>query len=733
MMGSMSDEEDQYFDTREDITSVSDSSSDCSESVDFDNRGIDSFPESIGYEIWINNPVSVQERRSKFVRWMGLNEGRMVIKDHDVTSCDGLELETDRITQCSGAVLGSLSSDDNLSLSQSSMSSWSNDSRVSVEGSLDERSVCKIRNLDDGTEFVVDELGQDGMLRSLRKVGSDALLTVEEFERSLGFSPLVQQLMHKGVEEAFNSDATRKQVKSRWLKKIGAAASIVDKLLAAGHTDWDGKARKVKVRSCKKQSKELSALYMRQDLPAHEGSILTMKFSPDGQYLASAGEDGIVRVWKVMESERSAQSDILDTDPSYAYFSMNNFSDVVPLNVDREKRDNLKTSGKTSVIFPQKVFQISEKPIHEFHGHSGEVLDLAWSKNKHLLSSSVDKTVRLWQLGCQDCLKVFIHNSYVTSIQFNPLDDDYFISGSVDGKVRMWAVSSCQVVNWTDISDIITAVCYRPDGKGVIAGSMSGICRFYNASDNRLQLYAQISLQGKKKSPLKRITGLQFSPTDPAKLMVTSADSQVRILDGVDVICKYRGLHNAGSQISASFTHDGTRIVSASEDSNVYVWNYRSKDGRSVQPKNHWSSERFFSNNTSVAIPWCSTSMTSRSSFTTTSASHPSPDHSASTHRNTEERGSKQSRFSSANHLSLSQGFFSDSISRGTATWPEDKLSLNSLVVLSSKCKSQPKFLKPFGHSTTTSCPQAWGLVIVTAGWDGRIRTFQNHGLPIRI
>lgn len=33
----------------------------------------------------------------------------------------------------------------------------------------------------------------------------------------------------------------------------------------------------------------------------------------------------------------------------------------------------------------------------------------------------------------------------------------------------------------------------------------------------------------------------QFSPSDTSKLMVTSADSQVRILDGVDVICKYRG------------------------------------------------------------------------------------------------------------------------------------------------------------------------------------------------
>lgn len=53
----------------------------------------------------------------------------------------------------------------------------------------------------------------------------------------------------------------------------------------------------------------------------------------------------------------------------------------------------------------------------------------------------------------------------MTSIQFNPVNDDYFISGSLDGKVRIWAINSCQVVDWKDIRDIVTAVSYRPDGK----------------------------------------------------------------------------------------------------------------------------------------------------------------------------------------------------------------------------------------------------------------------------
>jgi hypothetical protein len=53
--------------------------------------------------------------------------------------------------------------------------------------------------------------------------------------------------------------------------------------------------------------------------------------------------------------------------------------------VDREKKGKFKsmlTSDSACVIFPQKVFQISDKPIHEFFGHRGEVLDLSWSKDK---------------------------------------------------------------------------------------------------------------------------------------------------------------------------------------------------------------------------------------------------------------------------------------------------------------------------------------------------------------
>ncbi|PPD68998.1 hypothetical protein GOBAR_DD34124 [Gossypium barbadense] len=644
-MGSLSEEEDQFFDTREDITSVSDLGSDCPDNSDSELvASTNSMPANFGFEVWIKNLSSIRERRSKFLKWMDLNVDQTAWEIPSNMCCDEIEVETDRIMEESGAVLGSSTFDDDFSSSQSSMSCWSNDVRELLDGAFDDNFVCRIKNLDDGTEFIVDELSQDGMLKGLREVGSNNLLTIDEFERKLGLSPLIQQAMRREVKELSDLGPQRKQGKRGWLRRLGAVACIVDRQVEAARMissdccpNAEARIQMVRVRSYKKRSKEFSALYMRQDIQAHKGAISTMKFSADGQYLASAGEDGVVRVWQIVESERSGNSDIHDANPSYVYFQVNSFSELVPLHANKEKKERLtslkKNSDSICVIFPEKVFQLLDKPIHEFRGHCGEVLDLSWSKNKLILSSSVDKTVRLWQVGYEECLKVFSHNNYVTCVQFNPVDDDYFISGSLDGKVRIWAIPGRQVVDWTDLTDIVTAVCYRPNGKS------------------------------KKKPPCSRITGLQFSPGDPDILMVSSADSQVRILNGIDMVCKFR-----------------------------------------------------------VAIPWCG--ITCRNSiFPNMSGTSPSPKDLSSRWCN-ENTGVLQSElgdssqhklpFSSSERFSLGHGFFSESLLKGTATWPEEKLPHpDSFVVSSAMCKSQYKLLKTSCQSALGSS-HAWGLNYAT-------------------
>ncbi|XP_047307575.1 WD repeat-containing protein 44-like [Impatiens glandulifera] len=113
---------------------------------------------------------------------------------------------------------------------------------------------------------------------------------------------------------------------------------------------------------------------------------------------------------------------------------------------------------------------------------------------------------------------------------------------------------------------------YYPNGKGAVVGLMDGSCCFYDIVDNHLQLNSQTCLKEKKKLSCKRIIGFQFSPVDPSKVLVTSANSQIRLLSGCNIIFKFTARKNLGSQIKASFTMDGRHIISTSEDAQIYVW-----------------------------------------------------------------------------------------------------------------------------------------------------------------
>ncbi|EEF43412.1 2-deoxy-glucose resistant protein 2 [Ricinus communis] len=743
-MGNYSEEEEErFFDSREETSSMSDSGSnvyeDCSSSIDFDY----SLLSESQYEVWIKSPESVYDRRDRFLKWMNSDQNTISEGDSINESFTKTQLGIDRLMDTTGAVLRTSGLGDGLLSTETPVSSQSSETQESLEdGSVDDNFVCTIRNLDDGTEFVVDELDQDGMLSRLRKVGSNQSLSFEEFQRTIGVSSLVQRFSSKYGGEARDLIEEKKKTKGSWLRRLGKsnhAARVVDRHGATAFKNNDREMQRVKVHPSKKRSKELSSLYSGQEFLAHDGSILTMKFSPDGQYLASGGEDSVVRVWKVIEDDRLDQFHIQANDTSCVYFTMNHLSEIASLNVDKMKSEKTKkhiSSDSTCVIFPPKVFRVLEKPLHEFHGHSGEVLDLSWSKKRFLLSSSVDKTVRLWQVGCDRCLRVFSHNNYVTCVDFNPMDDNYFISGSIDGKVRIWEVIRCLVVDYTVIREIVTAVCYRPGGKGGIVGTMTGNCLFYDIIDNKLQLDSQISLQGKKKLTGRRITGFEFSPSDPSKVVVTSADSLVRVLCGMDVICKFRAssIGVAANQMSASFTSDGKHVLSTSEDSNIYVWNYNSEEKSSSRVKKIQSYQSFASQNASIAIPWCGIENVPGPLVPPKADGDLSGNSGLHGHSHHKFFGETDHKVlpSSPDCFSLTRGLLLDSLTRGSATWPEEKLPDSSPVALSpTKCKEY-RFLKSACNSIFSS-PHLWGLVIVTAGWDGRIRTYLNYGLPLRI
>ncbi|KAK1300781.1 hypothetical protein QJS10_CPB13g00585 [Acorus calamus] len=636
------------------------------------------------HEIWTSEPKSVRERRERFLHGLGLSKqvapdpgSEMVPKDESVELVELLTLQ--RIRDSGDAVSGS-----------------------------DDSFHC-IRDLDSGNKFIIYDLGQDGFLNALKEVGSDKLFTMREFEMYLGLSSSVQWLMRReGASCREKGDSVKVVNKKTWKNwwrrfrvknRVGGLCRCDEN--AVFHPQQHVTMR-TKVHRYRKRCMELSSVIMGQEIQAHKGFICVMKFSPDGKYLATGGEDCVVRVWRVIEADASRKC--IPTEESSRYNGKAKDGNFVMQNV-----------YFAPVVIPKKVFMIDNIPLHEFRGHCSDILDLSWSSSGLLLSSSKDSTARLWKVGLEECIQVYHHNNYVTCIQFNPVDDKYFISGSIDGKVRVWGIPGKRVVDWVDVRDIVTAVCYRPDGKGFVIGTITGDCRFYNLSGHALQLDTQFCIQGKKKSSGKRITGFQFCPEDPKKVMITSADSKVRVYHNADVVHRYQGLRKAGNLTSASFTSDGRYIVSVGEDSRVYFWNHGVSDNPSSKTaKSTHSCEHFLSEGASIAVPWPGINQTTPR-MPVVQPRHP------------------KERPSLSQDLDL---FFLSGV-----IWPKGKLSLWDFQVTDRSIEHTPHQKKPQNkcqqqyHRVHCVTPPstAWNLVVVTASSDGVIRSFHNYGLPVRL
>jgi WD40 repeat protein len=285
-------------------------------------------------------------------------------------------------------------------------------------------------------------------------------------------------------------------------------------------------------------------------------AIWALTVSKDGKYLAAAGQDRKVRVWAVISTPEERED-------------ANGDEEVTP--VDAQDDSGLKAP----------VFQ--PKPVHVYEGHTGSILDLSWSKNNFLLSSSMDKTVRLWHISRPECLCCFQHSDFVTSIQFHPRDDRFFLAGSLDTKLRLWSIPDKSVAFVTAVPDMITAVAFTPDGRYSIAGCLNGMLNIYDTEGLKVSAQIHVRSARGRNSKGSKITGIDTMavPKDDArngesdiKLLVTSNDSRIRLYNfhSRSLEAKFRGNENTCSQIRATFTNDGKYIICGSEDRRAYVW-----------------------------------------------------------------------------------------------------------------------------------------------------------------
>jgi WD40 repeat protein len=316
----------------------------------FDTRQALSPPPTVTVSPWSAGGLSsVSERRERFMTSMGLE---CSVSPKTVVTVADAENEEEEIVLEHGML--SSQSDEN----DYSMSSWS--TKRFEEGEPDDYSLSG--SIKDGGS----------------KVG-----------RTFSSLSLIQRLTSRSGKLSGGPKAIERR-RNVWLRRLGLRIGLGDHGEDEATTSSSdsgqivvGRYERVKVRAYQKRSKELSALYQGQVIKAHDSAILTMKFSPDGQFLASGGEDGVVRVWGVMQSEDCG---IPMDDPSCVYLRAHTKCRLAPVNLENARKNKIKgmkqSSQSACVVIPSTVFHISEEPLHEFIGHCGDVLNLSWSNNK---------------------------------------------------------------------------------------------------------------------------------------------------------------------------------------------------------------------------------------------------------------------------------------------------------------------------------------------------------------
>nr|NVI79807.1 putative WD repeat-containing protein 44 [Cucujiformia] len=144
----------------------------------------------------------------------------------------------------------------------------------------------------------------------------------------------------------------------------------------------------------------------------HEGAIWCMKFSRCGKLLATAGQDKILRIWVVRDAFQFFQNmrtkynaEKVSPTPSQESLVSHNSTEI---NVNPATFETTNSNENSKLVF-------MPKPFCTYSGHTSDLLDVSWSKSYFILSSSMDKTVRLWHISRKECLCCFQHIDFVTA------------------------------------------------------------------------------------------------------------------------------------------------------------------------------------------------------------------------------------------------------------------------------------------------------------------------------
>jgi WD40 repeat protein len=215
-------------------------------------------------------------------------------------------------------------------------------------------------------------------------------------------------------------------------------------------------------------------------------------------------------------------------------------------------------------------------------GHTGQVWNVVVSADgRRVLTSSFDKTLRLWDADTGRCLHVFVgHRERVLAAALSP-DGRRVLSGSGDRTVRLWDADTGQELRkMTGHTDEVGGVCFGPDGLALSCAGFSTVILWDWRSGEKVRVF-----------PGAVGSAHHVASSDRAGLAATSGnDKAIRLwdLDSGKVVRTLPG--NGGNyEVSIAFSPDGKRLLSAGYEAPLRVWDVETgREVRQIKDVNSW-------------------------------------------------------------------------------------------------------------------------------------------------
>lgn len=234
------------------------------------------------------------------------------------------------------------------------------------------------------------------------------------------------------------------------------------------------------------------------------------------------------------------------------------------------------------------VCHVSEPPsvIQYLKGHSKAITDFDFSSNnQYIASSSVDKTVRVWEISKGHCIRVIYGTSSQLCIRFHPVNNNLLSVGNANKEISVINFSIGRVINKVYFENGLTAMDNDHTGQLIFSGDAQGCV--YTVSVNSHT--GSISKSHKNRSLRSKslITTVQYRTFSLVArcpvLLVCAQDGNLcffsvalEIKGYLTLLCSLKLAPRLHS-IRASFCpllslEKGEFIVAGSEDSNVYFY-----------------------------------------------------------------------------------------------------------------------------------------------------------------